>query len=157
MTAMKLPFIIFLLYILLYIYFIIKLNQFLFLSVNLGVLIWPAVASKARDLLKNKPVLCLFVCPFLMLCADTYTLYVGALGPCVCSQDWEIHHFPWEIVSMADCSHCGLAPGAEPRLSTTHFWKSCHPSSTKLCFSSPYDIEDNWVNVIDFSSDVLQA
>lgn len=157
MTVMKLPFISFLLYILLYIYFIIKLNQFLFLSVTLGVLIWPAVASKARDLLKNKPVLCLFVCPFLMLCAGTYTLYEGSLGPCVCSQDWEIHRFPREIVSMADCSHCELAPGAELRLSTIHFWKSCHPSSTKLCFSSPYDIEDNWVNVIDFFSDVLQA
>lgn len=51
---------------------------------------------------------------------------------------------------MADCSHCGLAPGAEHRLNTNHFWRSSHPSSTKMCFSSPNDIEDNRVNIIDF-------
>ena len=37
-------------------------------------------------------------------------------------QCWGIHKFRGEIIPVADCSHYGLAPGAEPTLSISHFW-----------------------------------
>lgn len=49
------------------------LFNFISLSVKPRLLIWPAVASEARFLLRNKPVMCLSPCPALKANEDVYT------------------------------------------------------------------------------------